>query len=215
LKTGDPKAAILDAERALGVIGPGNGVDEVVEEKSMREFWGKAVMRKAEGLEAMEKWSDAAGAWKLAVEAGVGGAISARGRDRCDKAGAPKPKPAPSKAKPTTVAAARTPGPGEAAAVASLRAANAAAAKDEDARFAATDVVDARLASWKSGKEGNLRALLQSLDGVLWEGAGWKKVGMADLVLPGKVKVVYMKAIGRVHPDKVSFDSLVRWGYGC
>jgi hypothetical protein len=43
------------------------------------------------------------------------------------------------------------------------------------------------------------------LDRVLWEDAGWKKVGMADLVMPNKVKIVYMKAIAKVHPDKVSF----------
>ena len=40
---------------------------------------------------------------------------------------------------------------------------------------------------------------------MLWEGAGWKKIGMADLVLPGKVKINYMKGIGKCHPDKVSF----------
>ena len=40
----------------------------------------------------------------------------------------------------------------------------------------------------------------------LWGGgdAGWKKVGMSDLVLPQKCKIVYMKAIAKVHPDKVS-----------
>ena len=42
------------------------------------------------------------------------------------------------------------------------------------------------------------------MDGVLWEGAGWKKVGMSDLIMPNKVKIIYMKAIGKVHPDKVS-----------
>lgn len=205
LKTGDPKSAVVDADRALGVIGPGNGVGEIVDEKPMREFWGKAVMRKAEGLEALEKWSEAAQAWRTAVEAGVGGAISARGRDRSEKAAAPKPKPVAAKppaSKPKPVA--RTPGPQEAAAIASLRAANVAAAQEEDARFAATDAVDARLAAWKSGKSDNLRALLQSLDQVLWEGAGWKKVGMSDLILAPKVKIVYMKAIAKVHPDKVS-----------
>ena len=66
------------------------------------------------------------------------------------------------------------------------------------------DAVSARLVAWKGGKEGNLRALLASLDTVLWEGAGWKKIGMADLVLPNKVKINYMKGIGKCHPDKVS-----------
>jgi hypothetical protein len=97
-------------------------------------------------------------------------------------------------------------------AVKRLRLANAAAEKADDEKFALTDAVDARLTTWKGGKADNLRALLQSLDGVLWEGAGWKKVGMSDLVMPNKVKIIYMKAIGKVHPDKVRSirDSILR-----
>jgi len=41
------------------------------------------------------------------------------------------------------------------------------------------------------------------LDSVLWPEAGWKKVNMSDLIMPNKVKIVYMKAIAKVHPDKV------------
>jgi hypothetical protein len=186
----------------------------------MKEFYGKALMRKAEALEHMEKYSDAAAVWRVAVEAGVGGAVSLRGRDRCEKAAAPKPTPAP-KPKPVRSSA---PGPGKAPpakslgnslqrpaissvssqdAVKKLRAANAEAEKADDEKFALADTVDARLAAWRGGKTDNLRALLQSMDIVLWEGAGWKKVGMSDLVLPPKVKIVYMKAIAKVHPDKV------------
>lgn len=56
---------------------------------------------------------------------------------------------------------------------------------------------------WRAGKEKNLRALLAGLETVLWEGAGWKKVSMGELIIANKVKMVYMKGIGRVHPDKV------------
>jgi len=91
----------------------------------------------------------------------------------------------------------------ESEAVKRLRAANEAAAAASDEAFALNDAVEARLASWKAGKEGNLRALLASLDTILWADAGWKKVGMGDLVMPNKVKIIYMKAIGKVHPDKV------------
>ena len=41
---------------------------------------------------------------------------------------------------------------------------------------------------------------------MLWEGAGWRKVGMSELVVPGRVKAVYVRGIGRVHPDKVSWS---------
>jgi hypothetical protein len=90
-------------------------------------------------------------------------------------------------------------------AVTRLRAANAATEKAEDEKFALSDSVDARLTAWRKGKEGNLRALLGSLDTVLWEGANWKKVGMSELIVPGRVKVAYMKGIAKVHPDKVSY----------
>jgi hypothetical protein len=227
LKTGDPKVAVSDADQALAIIGPGQGANESIELgageglKDMREFFGKALMRKAEALEHMEKWSDAAAVWKQAVEAGIGGAISIRGRDRCEKTAAPriavKPKAAPVRSvAPSADKAPPAKGLGNsmqrpalssatsAEAVKRLRLANAAADKADDEKFALTDAVDARLTAWKGGKADNLRALLQSMDNVLWEGAGWKKVGMSDLVMPNKVKIIYMKAIGKVHPDKVS-----------
>ena len=84
-----------------------------------------------------------------------------------------------------------------------MKAANAAAEKADDEKFALTDQVDAKLVAWKGTKADNLRALLGSLDKVLWPEAGWNKVNMGDLVMPNKVKIVYMKAIAKVHPDKV------------
>lgn len=225
LKTGDAKVAVTDADRALEIIGPSQGADETIElgagegTKNMSEFFGKALMRKAEALEHMEKWPEAAAVWRQAVEAGVGGAVSLRGRDRCDRAAAPKPvrsaapsagKPPPAKSLGNTLTRPALSSAASAEAVKKLRAANAAAEKADDEKFALTDAVDARLTAWKGGKADNLRALLQSLDGVLWAEAGWKKVGMSDLVMPNKVKIVYMKAIGKVHPDKVSFHNCER-----
>ena len=81
---------------------------------------------------------------------------------------------------------------------------NAAAAEAEDQeRHALKDAVDARLIAWKGGKEANLRALIASLDAVLWPELGWQKVGMHELVTPAQVKVRYTKAIAKLHPDKV------------
>lgn len=230
IKTGDPKTAISDADRALAIIGVSKGEGEKIDlgagegEKEMREFYGKALMRKAEALEHMEKWNDAASVWKLAVEAGVGGPVALRGRDRCEKAANPAAaKPAVASIAPKSVAAKPAVKPAgrslapsrpaistaqSAEAVRKLREANAAAEKADDEKFALNDQVDAKLAAWKGTKADNLRALLGSLDSVLWPEAGWKKVGMSDLVIPGKVKIIYMKAIAKVHPDKVSFVRL-------
>ena len=220
IKIGDPKAAVSDADTALTIIGAGKGEGEKIvvggteADKDMKEFFGKALMRKAEALEHMEKWADAAKVWKEAVEVGVGGSISIQGRNRCEKASAPKPpasapvqrppvrKPPPPK--PSALADLGGAPASEAEAVKKLREANAAAEKADDEKFALSDQVDAKLLAWKGSKSDNLRALLGSLDKVLWPEAGWKKVNMGDLVMPNKVKIVYMKAIAKVHPDKVS-----------
>lgn len=221
IKVGDPKGAVADADAALAVIGTSKGVDEKIVlggaegEKDMREFFGKALMRKAEALEHMEKWADAVKVWKEAVEAGVGGSVSIQGRNRCEKAAgggaksaastAPK-RPPPRKPAPPKASALADLGGGtqsEAEAVTKLRAANAAAEKADDEKFALSDQVEAKLVAWKGTKSDNLRALLGSLDKVLWPEAGWNKVNMGDLVMANKVKITYMKAIAKVHPDKV------------
>ncbi|KAJ5182881.1 hypothetical protein N7492_000497 [Penicillium capsulatum] len=222
LKIGEPKSAIDDADTILNVIGPSKGESETIEvgngepAKQMRDFYGKALMRKAEALEQLERWADAAQAWKQAVEAGHGGSTSIQGRNRCEKAAGiakPPPKPAaPAKRKPAPapkkVSAmsdlAGSSGSGQdSEAVSRLREANKAAELADEEKFALSESVDAKLAAWKGGKQDNLRALLGSLDTVLWPEAGWKKVNLSELVLPNKVKIQYMKGIGKVHPDKI------------
>lgn len=232
LKTGDPKSSIADSESALSIIGPSRGALETINlggtegSKDMKSFWTKAMTRQAEALEQLERWSDAADVWKSCVEAGVGGATCIAGRNRCEKAAAgpsqtsralnpTAPKKIPLKLAPkvsaleqlsvgsshSSLANSRSQ---SAEAVTRLRKANAAAERLDDEKFALADQVSERLTKWRAGKEGNLRALLASLENVLWEGAGWKKVGMSELILAGKVKVVYMRGIGKVHPDKVN-----------
>ena len=228
LKIGDTKAAVSDADAALRVIGPSNGDDESIliggneGEKPLREFFSKALMRKAEALEHSEKWSEAAKVWRDAVQAGVGGPVAIQGRNRCEKASAPPSvgtsavgvkqrapvtQTPPARVKQSAIAdlaGSSAVSSANSEAVSRLRAANAAAAAASDEAFALNDSVEARLSSWKAGKADNLRALLASLDTVLWRDSGWQKVGLSDLVMPNRVKIVYMKAIGRVHPDKVS-----------
>lgn len=222
LKVGDAKGAISDADNALTLIGPSRGEGESIDlsdegSKSMREFFGKALLRKAEAYEHLEKWKDAAEVWQEAVQAGVGGALAIQGRNRCEKAAAPAKAPTAVPIKTKTAAAIRPKprasaladlnGNAEGEAVRRLREQTAAAAAASDEAFALTDSVDAKLTAWKSGKAENLRGLLASLDTVLWPEAGWNKVGMGDLVLPNRVKIVYMKAIAKVHPDKVNIFS--------
>lgn len=233
LKTGDLKSSIVDSKSAISIIGPSRGALETIDlggtegSRDMQTFWGNAMTHQAEALEQLERWSDAAAVWKACVEAGFGGVTSIVGRDRCEKAAAgplsqppraskpavpkkPTPKPIQrtsalddlndSSASATTVLKSTE-------AVRLLRKANAAAEKLDDEKFALADQVDERLTGWRAGREGNLRALLASLETVLWEGAGWRKVGMGELIIASKVKVVYMRGIGKVHPDKVRSHS--------
>lgn len=215
LKTGEPRQAVADADAALELIGPGKGEGESVdldasEKRDMRELYGKALTRKAEALEQMERWADAGAVWQACVEAGVGGHAAIAGRQRCQKALAPKPAataatppPRPASARPRPAPAASRSEKKDSEAVARLRAAHHAAAREDGEKLALVDKVDARVAAWREGKRDNLRALLGSLDGVLWEGSGWKKVGLHELVMANKVKIVYMRAIAKTHPDKV------------
>lgn len=218
-KTGDPKASIADATAALALIGPSRGASETIDlgsegYKEMTLFWGKAMTRHAEALEQLERWSEAAAVWRTCVEANVGGATSIAGRNRCEKAANPsKPKPtatAPKRPPPKPIptqsaldALSGTSTSQSTEAVSRLRAANLEAERVDDEKFALSDRVSERVQAWRAGKEGNLRALLASLESVLWAEAGWKRVGMGELIAPGRVKLVYMKGIAKVHPDKV------------
>jgi len=85
-----------------------------------------------------------------------------------------------------------------------MRAAEEHRKQYEDAeREMCQDDVNAKLQGWKQRKEDNIRALLSTMNLVLWEGVEWKNVSLADLVTPQQVKVSYMKAVNKVHPDKV------------
>ncbi|KAK2602078.1 hypothetical protein N8I77_008645 [Diaporthe amygdali] len=220
LKTGEPRQAVADADAALELIGPGKGEGENVplqdqtgDKRDMKDLYGKALTRKAEALEQMERWADAGVVWQSCVESGVGGPTATAGRQRCQKALAPKPKPASKPPTPATSRAPPRPRPTAPAkdseAVTRLQESNKAAEAADAERFALSDQVDARIAAWRDGKRDNLRALLASLDQVLWEGSGWKKVGLHELVMANRVKIVYMKAIAKTHPDKLAQDATV------
>lgn len=231
LKTGQAKDTVVDADRALELIGSRKGVDETINveddkgvdsTKSMTEFYAKALMRKAEALENLEKYDQAAQTWRECIAGNIGGAVSAQGRARCERAckaststideiSQSPPVSALRKSPPTITNSApkstTKSATKQSEAVTSLRTATAAAERLDDEKFALADTVDARIEAWRGGKTENLRALLASMDTVLWPAAGWKKVSIAELVMDNKVKIVYMRAISKVHPDKVSARS--------
>ncbi|RKF60411.1 putative uba ts-n domain-containing protein [Erysiphe neolycopersici] len=219
LKNGLPKSAILDTDKALDLIGESRGDGETIDLgpgpegglKQMKTFYGKALLRKAEALEQMEKWKEAGEVWKKCVEQGIGGSAAAEGRTRCEKLLAPKSPPAKlsriSSQKKLVRGNSHGMNTGDSAAIKRLREANEKAEIADNQKLELVDRVDARIGLWKDGKSDNLRALIGSLDLVLWEGSGWKSVGLHELIQNNKVKINYMKAIGKTHPDKLPQDA--------
>ena len=222
LKTGNISGAIDDFTAVIALVGP--SYHPAREAKVMREedgagvdlgdALGKAWRRRAEAYEGREKWDIARQDWESIIGADFAGrhrgeALSGIGRCKKMLSAGDAPDVATSSAtranasRPTKRPPPRRGPTPPSEAVIRLKQANQEAEAEEQARLEFKDSVDSRLAAWKNGKETNLRALVASLDTVLWPELGWQKVGMAELVTPNQVKIRYTKAIAKLHPDKV------------
>lgn len=212
-KVGENKKVVESANTALAIIGPTRGASEEIEPgKNMKDFWIKISQKKAEALEHLEKHKEALQVWSELVENGAANKVTLDGKKRCQDVLNPKPKetPRPKASTPVQRKPQSTPKPsssGEGEALKRIRDTHQASQTLEDEKFRLHDQIEAKINSWKNGKEDNLRALLASLHEILWESTNWKKVSMADLVMPKKVKITYMKAVAKVHPDKIPQDA--------
>ncbi|CAN0927278.1 Auxilin-related protein 2 [Linum grandiflorum] len=74
---------------------------------------------------------------------------------------------------------------------------------EQEERHRIAETLDFEIKRWSAGKEGNLRALLSTLQYVLWPECGWQPVSLTDLITAASVKKVYRKATLCIHPDKV------------
>lgn len=251
LKNGDSRNAIRDSSEILSIILPNSDVNSksliynpnsdsdlprhLLLEVNLRDSWSKALLRKAQAEEILEKWVSARSSW-LSLErfekefgsgkSGVQNMRSSRdGISRCEKmmSGGGKDSSANSnvggpssstssnlKAKSAAASrasksAAEAVRRAEAAGRERVRAENAAADAEDAAKFALKDKVDERINEWKKGKENNVRALVASVDSMTWAELNWKKIGMHELITDVQVKKGYTRAIAKLHPDKVSF----------
>ncbi|KAG2711498.1 hypothetical protein I3760_04G079200 [Carya illinoinensis] len=75
--------------------------------------------------------------------------------------------------------------------------------RDQAERHRIAETLDVEIKRWAAGKEGNLRALLSTLQFVLWPECGWQPVSLTDMITAPAVKKVYRKATLSIHPDKV------------
>ncbi|KAG6908358.1 hypothetical protein DXG01_005176 [Tephrocybe rancida] len=227
LRTGDHAGAVTDAGAVLELVGTGYHPKREVKVEKVEEGGGvdlgdalvKALKRRAEAWEGREKWEEAAKDW--GTLAGLDWAApkakgeAARAVGRCRKTiaqnkevdtgeAAPKPVLPRTKPKPPVKPAALSRPAPPSQALENLRTASNAAEAEDQLRHELKDTVDAKLTAWKGGKETNIRALLGSLDLVLWPELGLQKVGMAELVTPSQVKIKYTRTIAKLHPDKLN-----------
>lgn len=217
MRIGEYKSSIEDSTMVIRIVIGDLGKSwhpnrEPQDGVTLAQAVSKAYRRRAEACEGLEKWEDAKADWETlnslswAEHSSKKDALN--GITRCKRmlsgnisnssqqTNISRPinkvvKPVPF----STVAAS--------AALSRVRAANLAQEKEDLERHELKDAVDGRLEAWKSGKEKNIRALIASLETILPPKFNWPKVGMSELVTNNQVKIRYMKAIARLHPDKV------------
>ncbi|OBZ91363.1 UBA domain-containing protein 7 [Choanephora cucurbitarum] len=234
LKTGEYKQCIEDCDKAIAINRQNNdGGDIEVEGVTIvwRDQMTKSLYRKAEAYENLENYQEALTVYGQLVKLeGTQNLKVNRGMARCRQALNPKQ---PLKASSASALSSPSPQPKQdlmsvfdpskqassspvseeelkkSKAVTAMRAKAAEQEAEEAERLEKTDAVNTRLTAWKAGKEQNLRALLATLDTLLWPGAQWKGAQMSELINPKKCKICYMKAIGKVHPDKLPADVTV------
>lgn len=201
LKLGHAMPAVEDCGTVIDIIGPSYHPAKeapVDSDVKLGEALVKATGKRAQAYEMAEKWKESLKDWErvMSYDSALGGSRSGANdgvkRAKAMLAGgsgsgsgggsAPqlkaKPPPPRIKSRPADVHSSN--------AVGELRKAAQQAEKDDEERMALKDSVDARLEAWKKGKETNVRALLASLDTVLWDGVV-TKVGMHELVTEKQV----------------------------
>ncbi|XP_017218490.1 auxilin-like protein 1 isoform X2 [Daucus carota subsp. sativus] len=75
--------------------------------------------------------------------------------------------------------------------------------REQIERSRLAESLDADVKRWSSGKEGNLRALLSTLQYILGPNSGWQPIPLTDVITAAAVKKAYRKATLCVHPDKL------------
>ena len=237
LKNGDAPGAIADCDQLLAIVlslfggsrrdssgrvavyraSQEAALPAELADINLRETYGKALVRRAQALEASERWKLAKADWEVLLEyekmegSGVKTAASnikfaREGLHRCGKMLGDKVVGSAVSASATTgVKARRAPrGGGREKASAAFADQQQKEAAEESAKFALKDSVDAKIEAWKRGKETNLRALLSSLDTLVWPELGWKPIGLHQVLDQAGLKKNYTRAIARLHPDKIS-----------
>jgi hypothetical protein len=77
--------------------------------------------------------------------------------------------------------------------------------KESDGEDEVRRRLEPKIKEWSEeyGKKRPLRALISSMEKVLWPNSGYKPVNLGDILDPKKARRAYLKASLIVHPDKV------------
>ncbi|CAN6336707.1 unnamed protein product [Urochloa humidicola] len=90
------------------------------------------------------------------------------------------------------------------------------AQREQAEKHRLSEFLDPEIKRWSNGKEGNLRALLSTLQYILGADSGWQPVPLTDLITAVNVKKAYRKATLCVHPDKLQQrGATIRQKYIC
>lgn len=218
MKLGDTSNVILNADRALKLIddrkifiGEENNncdLENVLipesNRKNAKEFFVKIHGKKAEAFELNDKYDLALKEWKIVLENGGANKNSIEGKRRCLEAlGQVKKKAAIVSQGNSRKSRTGLTDKGVSEAVKRVKENNEEQERLEQEKYLLYDTVEQKINSWKHGKEDNIRALLVSLDQVLWSDMNWKPVKLNDLIMEKKVRICYMKAVAKTHPDKM------------
>ncbi|AGO10712.1 AaceriAGR352Cp [[Ashbya] aceris (nom. inval.)] len=179
--------------------------------RTYKEFWQKIMTRKAELLEMQENYDAALSVYQALISRGYAPKLVLDGKTRCQKAcniqkGSVGPAYLTPKIQREKESTSRKQSPsaaqGKMEELKRVQAQHHEIEKQENERFGLHDKVESRILSWTAGKNTDLRHLLLGLPALLtWMNAD--QIIASDLVMPKKVKISYLKAISKTHPDKL------------
>lgn len=205
LKTGEYKECIRASEVALSFFPEDiSQWTQIIQNsqppRTYRDMWPKIALRRAEAFEHSENYEEAFNAYQVLVEKNFCTDKVLEGKRRCQKALRPEKSRVVKKSPLPSVTARQTSKHYEN--LERVQDNNRKLIQIEAQKHELYDKVHEQIEKWKSGKPEDIRHLLSNLQMLLtW--CDWKPVSSAELVMPRKVKLTYMKAVAKTHPDKI------------
>ncbi|AQZ09737.1 SWA2 (YDR320C) [Zygosaccharomyces parabailii] len=205
LKTGEYKECIRASEVALSFF-PEDMTQwtQIIQNsqppRTYRDMWPKIALRRAEAFEHSENYKEAFNAYQVLVEKNFCTDKVLEGKRRCQKVLRPEKCRVMKKSPSSSVTPQQTSKHYEN--LERVQDNNRKLIQIEAQKHELYDKVHEQIEAWKSGKPEDIRHLLSNLQTLLtW--CDWKPVSSAELVMPRKVKLTYMKAVAKTHPDKI------------